>query len=206
MAEEAKSGATPLEGDGKRILLILGTPKSDGLCHALAEAYSNGARAQGHVVRQLRLGELQFDPILREGYGQHQALEPDLLEAQRQIHWAEHLVFVYPVWWGGVPALLKGFFDRTFLPGFAFKYRNRSQLWDKLLSGRTADLLVTLDTPPWYFRWIYGAPAHRQMVRTILGFCGIKTRRLSEFAPVRPSSEEQRQGWLRRAERLGVRA
>ncbi|PYC27643.1 NAD(P)H dehydrogenase [Aquipseudomonas alcaligenes] len=206
MAEEAKSGATPLEGDGKRILLILGTPKSDGLCHALAEAYSNGARAQGHVVRQLRLGELQFDPILREGYGQHQTLEPDLLEAQRQIHWAEHLVFVYPVWWGGVPALLKGFFDRTFLPGFAFKYRNRSQLWDKLLSGRTADLLVTLDTPPWYFRWIYGAPAHRQMVRTILGFCGIKTRRLSEFAPVRPSSEEQRQGWLRKAEELGVRA
>lgn len=206
MVEETKSGATPLEGDGKRILLILGTPKRDSLCHALAEAYSSGARGQGHVVRQLRLGELQFDPILREGLGQQQTLEPDLLEAQRQIHWAEHLVFVYPVWWGGVPALLKGFFDRTFLPGFAFKYRNRSQLWDKLLSGRTADLLVTLDTPPWYFRWIYGAPAHRQMVRTILGFCGIKTRRLTEFAPVRPSSEEQRQGWLRKAEGLGVRA
>lgn len=206
MVEETKSGATPLEGDGKRILLILGTPKRDSLCHALAEAYSSGARGQGHVVRQLRLGELQFDPILREGFGQQQTLEPDLLEAQRQIHWAEHLVFVYPIWWGGVPALLKGFFDRTFLPGFAFKYRNRSQLWDKLLSGRTADLLVTLDTPPWYFRWIYGAPAHRQMVRTILGFCGIKTRRLTEFAPVRPSSEEQRQGWLRKAEGLGVRA
>lgn len=206
MAEEAKSGATPLEGDGKRILLILGTPKHDSLCQALAEAYTQGARGEGHIVHQLRLGELQFDPILREGYGQNQALEPDLLEAQRQIHWAEHLVFVYPVWWGGVPALLKGFFDRTFLPGFAFKYRNRSQLWDKLLTGRTADLLVTLDTPPWYFRWVYGAPAHRQMVRTILGFCGIRTRRLAEFAPVRPSSEEQRQGWLRKAERLGVRA
>ncbi len=206
MVDEAKSGATPLEGDGKRILMILGTPKQDSLCHAIAEAYSNGARGKGHVVRQIRLGDLQFDPILREGYGQNQALEPDLLEAQRQIHWAEHLVFVYPVWWGGIPALLKGFFDRTFLPGFAFKYRNRSQLWDKLLIGRTADLLVTLDTPPWYFRWIYGAPAHRQMVRTILGFCGIKTRRLTEFAPVRPSSEEQRQGWLRKAESLGVRA
>ncbi|MBD9414783.1 NAD(P)H-dependent oxidoreductase [Pseudomonas sp. PDM16] len=206
MVDEAKSGATPLEGDGKRILMILGTPKQDSLCHAIAEAYSNGARGKGHVVRQIRLGDLQFDPILREGYGQNQALEPDLLEAQRQIHWAEHLVFVYPVWWGGIPALLKGFFDRTFLPGFAFKYRNRSQLWDKLLTGRTADLLVTLDTPPWYFRWIYGAPAHRQMVRTILGFCGIKTRRLTEFAPVRPSSEEQRQGWLRKAESLGVRA
>lgn len=110
-------------------------------------------------MRQLKLGEMQFDPILRDGYNHSQTLEPDLLEAQRQIHWAEHLVFVYPVWWGGIPALLKGFFDRVFLPGFAFKYRNRSQLWDKLLKGRTADLLVTLDTPPWYFRWIYGAPA-----------------------------------------------
>lgn len=203
---EGKSGATPLEGDGKRILLILGNPKKDSLCHALAEAYSLGAHSKGHVVRQLRLGEMQFDPILREGYEQSQNLEPDLLEAQRLIHWAEHLVFVYPVWWGGIPALLKGFFDRVFLPGFAFKYRNRSQLWDKLLSGRSADLLVTMDTPRWYFRWIYGAPAHRQMVRTILGFCGIKTRRLSEFAPVRPSSEEQRQTWLRKAEALGNKA
>jgi len=204
---EMKSGATPLEGDGKRILVILGTPKSGSLCHALSDAYAQGARSEGHVVRLLKLGELEFDPVLRDGYDQSQNLEPDLLEAQRQIHWAEHLVFVYPVWWGGFPALLKGFFDRAFLPGFAFKYRSgRSQLWDKLLSGRTADLLVTLDTPRWYFRWIYGAPAHRQMVRTTLGFCGVKTRRLSEFAPVRPSSEEQRQSWLRRAELLGTRA
>ncbi|MCY1278936.1 Flavodoxin-like fold protein [compost metagenome] len=206
MAEAVKHGATPLEGDGKRILMILGTPKPDSLCHALGEAYAVGARREGHVVRQLKLGEMQFDPVLRGGYDHNQNLEPDLLEAQRQIHWAEHLVFVYPVWWGGLPALLKGFFDRVFLPGFAFKYRGRSQLWDKLLTGRTADLLVTLDTPRWYFRWIYGAPAHRQMVRTILGFCGIKTQRLAEFSPVRPSSEAQRQNWLRRAEQLGGRA
>lgn len=206
MSEAAKSGATPLEGYGKRILMILGTPKGNSFCHALGEAYAQGARSKGHVVRQLKLGEMSYDPVLRDGYEQSQTLEPDLLEAQRQIHWAEHLVFVYPVWWGGIPALLKGFFDRTFLPGFAFKYRNRSQLWDKLLTGRTADLLVTMDTPPWYFRWIYGAPGHRQMTRTILGFSGIKTRRLAEFAPVRPSSEEQRQSWLRRAETLGSRA
>jgi len=205
MTETAKSGATPLEGDGKRILMIIGTPKGDSLCHALAEAYALGARTEGHVVRQIRLGEITFDPVLHEGYDQTQTLEADLLEAQRQIHWAEHLVFVYPVWWGGLPALLKGFLDRVLLPGFAFKYRSNSQLWDKLLSGRTADLLVTQDTPSWYFRWVYGAPAHRQMKHTILGFCGIKTRRLAEFSPVRPSSETQRQNWLRRAELLGSR-
>ncbi|UVE19698.1 NAD(P)H-dependent oxidoreductase [Pseudomonas sp. LS44] len=202
-----KTGATPLEGDGKRILMIFGTPKTGSLCHALGEAYAQGARSEGHVVRQLKLGEMQFDPILHGGYDSNQPLETDLLEAQRQIHWAEHLVLVYPVWWGGLPALLQGFFDRVFQPGFAFKYRNtRSQHWDKLLTGRSADLLVTLDTSRWYFRWIYGAPAHRQMTRTILGSCGVKTRRLTEFSPVRPSSEAQRQDWLRRAEQLGMRA
>ncbi|WP_070887019.1 NAD(P)H-dependent oxidoreductase [Pseudomonas sp. D1-3] len=205
MTDGAKSGATPLEGDGKRILMIIGSPKSDSLCHSLAEAYALGARTEGHVVRQMRLSEMSFDPVLHEGYSQSQALEPDLLEAQRQIHWAQHLVFVYPVWWGGLPAQLKGFFDRVLLPGFAFKYRSDSQRWDKLLGGRSADLLVTLDTPRWYFHWIYGAPAHRQMKRTILGFCGIKTHRLETFSPVRPSSESQRQNWIRRAELLGSR-
>lgn len=205
MTEMVKSGATPLEGDGKRILLVLGTPKTDSLCHALAEAYSQGARSQGHVIRQLKLAELIFDPVLHDGYDQSQPLEPDLLDAQRLIHWAEHLVLVYPVWWGGFPALLKGFFDRVFQPGFAFKYREHSPVLDPLLSGRTADLLVTLDQPAWHFRWLQGAPAHRQMMRSTLGACGIKTRRLAEFAPVRFSSEEQRQKWLRRAEQLGSR-
>jgi NAD(P)H dehydrogenase (quinone) len=201
---DPRSGATRLEGDGKHILMILGTPKRASLCHALCDAYAAGARGKGHVVRLLRLAELRFDPILHDGYEQNQALEPDLLEAQRQIHWAEHLVFVYPVWWGGLPALLNGFLERVLLPGFAFKLHERSQAWDKLLSGRSADLLVTLDTPRWYFRWVCGAPAHRQMVGTILGFCGIRTRRLSAFSPIRTATEEQRQGWLRKAQRLGA--
>lgn len=203
MNDAVKSGATRLEGDGKRILMIIGSPKRRSLCHSLADAWSAGARSKGHIVRELRLSEMNFDPVLHNGYEQSQTLEPDLLEAQRQIHWAEHLMVAYPVWWGGMPALLKGFFDRTFLPGFAFKYRNDGQAWDKLLSGRTADVLVTMDTPPWYYRWVYGAPGHRQIKRTILGFSGIKTLHLHVFAPVRTATEDQRLKWLNQAEKLG---
>jgi NAD(P)H dehydrogenase (quinone) len=203
MNDQVKSGATKLEGDGKRILMIIGSPKRTSLCHAIADAWTAGARSQGHIVRQLRLNEMTFNPVLHDGYEKSQTLEPDLLEAQRQIHWAEHLVIAYPVWWGGMPALLKGFFDRAFLPGFAFKYRNDSPDWDKLLSGRTADIIVTMDTPAWYFRWIYGAPGHRQLKRTILGFSGIKTLHLHEFSPLRRSTEEQRLKWLTQAEKAG---
>ena len=104
----------------QRILVILGHPSESSLCAGLAQSYIEGARAAGAEVRLLALGALTFDPLLHAGYRGEQALEPDLQAAQAQITWAEHLVWVYPTWWGAMPALLKGFIDRVFLPGFAF--------------------------------------------------------------------------------------
>jgi putative NADPH-quinone reductase len=129
-----------------------------------------------------------------------------LVKSQNDIQWAEHIVFVYPNWWGAMPSLMTGFIDRTFLPGFAFKYRDNSQFWDKLLTGRSAHLLVTMDTPPWYYRWIFRSPGHNEMKRTILGFCGIKVNRISEFSPIRDSSQEKRDKWLIITKRLGEKA
>lgn len=187
----------------KKTLLVLGHPSPDSFCAALADAYLVAARQAGRDVRQLRLGDLQFDPVLRQGYASIQPLEPDLVAAQEALSWAEHLVFVYPIWWGAMPALMKGFIDRIFLPGYAFKYRPNSVLWDKLLSGRTAHLLVTMDSPPWYFRWINGMPGHKQMKKTILEFSGIKPVRISSFGPVQGASAGQRGRWLDQARGYG---
>lgn len=191
---------------GKRILVMLGHPNRDSLSAALAQAYAEAASTAGHEVRFIALGELVFDPILHLGYRGSQALEPDLETAQDAIRWANHLVFAYPIWWGAMPALLKGFLDRTFLPGFAFRYRTNSILWDRLLAGRSAQLLVCMDTPPWYYRWVYRMPAHNQMRRTILEFSGIKPVKIAEFGPVRGSSDKQRGIWLEKARQLGQRA
>ena len=154
-------------------------------------------------MRTLALGDLAFDPILWNGYNEIQPLEPDLVKAQELIAWADHLVFVYPNWWGSMPALMKGFFDRTLLPNFAFKYRQDSPMWDKFLANRTAQLLVTMDTPSWFYRWVFKMPGHEQMKRTILGFCGIKVVKITEFAIVKKSSLDQRQKWLAIAKKLG---
>ncbi|MBF6032402.1 NAD(P)H-dependent oxidoreductase [Pseudomonas sp. P155] len=189
---------------GKRILLILGHPSGASFCAALAERYVQSAIDAGHEVRQLRLGELDFDPVLREGYRQIQALEEALSVAQSDILWAEHLTLVYPIWWGGIPALLKGFFDRVFLPGFAFKYRKGKAFPDKLLKGRTAHLLVTMDTPPWYYRWFYRMPGLHQVRKTTLEFCGIKPLRTLTFGPVLGSSDHQRKTWLRQAQAIAA--
>ena len=160
----------------------------------------------GIDVRELKLGDLNFDPILWNGYNKIQELEPDLVKASELIQWSDHIVFVYPNWWGTMPALMKGFFDRVFLPGFAFKYRDNSAFWDKLLSGRTAHLIVTMDTPPWYYRWIYHRPGHNEMKRTILGFCGIKVVKITEIAIVRNSLPKMRSKWISMAKKLGSNA
>jgi putative NADPH-quinone reductase len=188
-----------------RVAVILGHPETQSFCGAIARAYAESARAAGAEVREINLGELSFDPVLWHGYSRQQSLEPDLLEAQETIRWADVVVFAYPNWWGSVPALLKGFIDRVFLPGFAFKYRENSPFWDRLLSGRSARLLVTMDTPDWFYRLVWHQPGHQMMRRTILGFSGIKPVRRATFGPVRGSTDAARDKWLARAGECGAR-
>ena len=188
-----------------RVLVILAHPAEDSLCHALAASYVAGAQQSGAEVRRLDLGRMSFDPMLRQGYRETQHMEPDLVVAQQELLWAQHLVFVYPTWWGTMPALLKGFLDRVLLPGFAFRYRRDSVWWDRLLAGRSAQLITTMDTPPWYYRWFYRQPGHEQMRRTVLEFCGIRPVRVKSFGPVRSATPGQRARWLEWARRQGWR-
>ena len=187
---------------GKRVVVIVGHPAADSWCRALADSYAAAARAGGHEVRMLQLAQLNFDPSLHEGYRQIQALEPDLLAAQGTVAWAEHVVIAYPIWWGSVPALLKGFLDRILLPGFAFKYRPGKAFPEQLLRGRSAQLLVSMDTPPWYFRWVYRMPGIVQLKKTTLEFCGIAPVKVAAFGPLIASSSAQRASWLVKAARL----
>jgi len=186
-----------------KILLINGHPSRESFCYALSQAYKQGAQSVGAEVREINIGDLKFSPNLAHGYRKRTELEEDLLKAQDSIRWAEHLVFSYPTWWGTMPALLKGFIDRTFLPGFAFKYRDNSIWWDRLLTGRSARVIVTMDSPVWFFRLVNGKPGHKAMKKMILEFCGIKPVRITSFGSVKRSSENQRIRWLEKVKRLG---
>ncbi|MBU2465854.1 MAG: NAD(P)H-dependent oxidoreductase, partial [Bacteroidetes bacterium] len=128
----------------KNILIIHGHPVNDTFIDQLQQAYTDAAKSRAASVRKLVLREKHFNINFSEGYRGNQALEKDLIEAQEAISWADHLVFFYPNWWGTYPALLKGFIDRTFLPGFAFKYRSGRTDPERLLKGKTARLVVTM--------------------------------------------------------------
>ncbi|NWJ52234.1 MAG: NAD(P)H-dependent oxidoreductase [Bacteroidetes bacterium] len=187
----------------KRILIINGHPDKKSFCTELANGYKKGADLTGAECKLIHLIDLNFDPILRYGYRQRTELEPDLLAVQQDILDSDHLVFVYPTWWGTYPALLKGFIDRVFLPKFAFKYREDSLLWDKLLKGKSARLIVTMDTPKWYYSLIYHSPGHNSMKKGILGFCGVTPVKVTTFGPIKSSSLKTRNKWLQKIEEIG---
>mgnify|MGYP003396533328 FL=1 len=187
----------------KKILIINGHPDEKSFCFALAESYKKGADTNGAECRLVHLTDLQFNPVLTYGYRVVSELEPDLQKMQQYILQADHLVFVYPTWWGTYPALLKGFIDRVFLPNFSFYFHKDSPFWDKLLKGKTARLIVTMDTPKWYYWLVYRSPGHNSMKRAILEFCGIKPVRITSFSPVKSSDELKRKKWLNEVEALG---
>ncbi len=189
----------------RKILIINGHPNPQSYCQGLCNVYKGAAQKGGYDVKLLNLHELQFDLNLKLGYSMSQDSTPDIIKAQEMIKWAEHLVFVHPVWWGSVPALLKGFIDSAFLPGFAFKYKKDSVWWDKLLSGRTARIIYTSDTPIWVYKYFYGQPSVRQLKSRTLQFCGINQVKVPGIGPIRRSTQEFRDKWLEKIYALGTK-
>lgn len=189
----------------KKIVIINGHPNKDSFNFGVAAAYKEGAAESGAEIKEIVIAKLNFNPNLQFGYQKRMELEPDLLNAWEIIQWADHLVWVHPVWWGGFPALMKGFIDRLFLPGFAYKYRENSVWWDKLLKGKTAHIITTLDQPGWYYWLMYGRPSVNQLKKSILGFCGVKTKKVTYIGIVRDSKEDQRRKWLGKVKELGRR-
>lgn len=174
-----------------RIYLLLAHPDSVSFNGALADAYAEAALAAGHEVRRQNIGELTFDPILWKGYREIQALEPDLIAAQENIRWCERWVIFYPVWWGSVPGLLKGFFDRVLCADFAYKYHEKDPFWDKLLKGRSAHVVTTSDAPTLWLWLQYRNSDVNAVRRGTLEFCGFSPVRVTRIDRVKYLTGEQ---------------
>lgn len=189
----------------KKILIINGHPNKESFNFGIAASYKKGVQQNADAeIKEIVIADLQFNPNLKFGHQKRIELEPDLLETWEKIKWADHLVWVHPVWWGGLPAITKGFIDRLFLPGFAFQPRENSIWWDKLLKGKTAHIITTLDQPSWYYRFAYGRPSVNQLKKATLEFCGIKPVKVTYIGIVKTSKEDLRKKWLEKVEKLGT--
>lgn len=184
-----------------RVFIIIGHPDTQSFCRKLGESYAEGAREAGHEVRMANLSDLSFDPILHKGYRELQELEPDLKKIQEDVLWCEHLVIIYPSWWSTMPAILKGMFDRVWLPGFAFRFHPSGLWWDGLLKGRTARVFVTSDASPIFTRIIFGDTTN-EIRKGILWFSGIKPK-VKKIGPLKHADDKKKEKWLAKFRKWG---
>lgn len=185
----------------KKIFILLGHTDPATLSGAFADCYEREARAAGHDVRRMNIHEMHFDPILHEGYKAIQQLEPDLEDFRENVRWCEHFVVFYPTWWSTMPAMLKGLFDRAWLPHFAFNFADHGLTWKKLLKGRSARIVTSANTAPWMLIFMYGPPTVT-LELCLLRFAGLRARS-AVFGPSERASDQTKARWFRRVERLG---
>lgn len=191
-----------------RILVVVGHPLAGSLSHELAEHYAEAARAAGAQVRVRDLSEHQPgnppDRASLRSVGEDRSwLDPLVAADLADLEWAQHVLIVFPQWWGLCPAVLKAWIDRTFVSGVTYRslpgYR-----WERLLTGRTARLIMTFDVPRWYNLLVYRDAAIAALRHATLGYCGVRTVGVSRFSPVKTSTAELRARWAAQAAEFGA--
>lgn len=184
----------------KKILVINGHPNKDSFNSVIAHTYIKSALEAGSEVRYIAIGELDFNPNLQFGYRQRMELEPDLVKALEDIQWSEHQIWIHPLWWLGMPAIMKGFFDRTFLPGITFK-SNKNGLSEGLLNGRTGRIITTAgDLSIDIYEEIYKSSGLVQLKKGILEYCGISSIEDHFIGPLYELDENDRKKWISQIE------
>ena len=189
----------------RRIVIIQGHPDPAGhhLLHAMADAYGEGATGAGHEVRRIEVAKLDFPLLRTQAQFETGTLPPDLAQPREDMRWAEHWVFLFPLWHGTLPALFKGFLEQIFRPGFTMEYKKEG-FPKRLLAGRSARIVVTMGMPALLYRWYFGAYGIRSFERSMLSFAGIKPIRESLFG-LTFADDRKRARWIVQMRRHGKR-
>ncbi len=190
----------------RRVVIIQGHPDPDQshLCHALADAYAQGAIDAGHGVTRIDIAGIDIPPLRNKTEFEHDDLPESLKPARDAVVSSEHVVIIFPLWLGTMPAMVKAFFEQLMRPGVAFLYQEKA-MPKKLLAGRSAHVVVTMAMPAFVYRWIYFAHGVRALERNILNFVGIKPVRKTYLGPAEGKDDRRRTAWLERMRADGAR-
>jgi len=192
----------------RNILIVDGHPDSrEGrYVHAISQAYADAATEAGHEVKTINVADWQFEWLKNADEFLKDQPSQAIAYAQSQIAWCDHIVILYPLWLGSMPALLKAFFEQVMRPNFAFKNEPGGKLPKKLLAGRSARVIVTMGMPSLFYKWYFRAHSLKSLERNILGFVGFAPIRANVIGNVEGMGPEKRQAWLKRIRQLAAAA
>jgi len=187
-----------------RVVIIEGHPdvRENRFGHALAAAYARGAVEGGHEVRRIEVSRIDFPLLRTKDDGENAAAPTSMRAAQADIAWAEHLGILFPLWLGSMPGLLKAFLEQVLRPGFAMKLESGGS-WTKLLTGKSARIVVTMGMPAFIYRWYFRAHSLKSLKRSVLRFVGVTPISETLIGSIETCGDARRRKWLQRLYHLG---
>ena len=190
----------------KNIVIVQGHPDTEKThyCHALATAYAEGAIEKGHFVKFFNVTSLSAPFLHNQKEFETQSVDPEIQSIQTAIQWADHILIVYPLWLGTMPAMLKHFFEQVFRPNFAFSQSANEKWPKKLLRGKSARVVVTMGMPAWLYRWFFHAHSLKSLEQNILSFVGISPIQHSLIGSIDAVKDKNRVKWLGKMKHLGA--
>lgn len=190
----------------RRVLVINGHPDGspERLCAGLVEAYAEGAREGGHEVETISIAALDIPFLHTQEAFEKGDIPKSLAAAGEAVRRAEHVVIVFPLWLGTMPALLKAFLEQVLRPGVAFEYSKSGP--KSLLSGRSARMVVTMGMPAFVYRLYFLSHGVAGLRRSILRFVGFNPVRTTLIGMVTMGGSDKQSKWPERMKALGRRA
>lgn len=189
-----------------RIAIVFNHPYEGSFCNALLQAVTLGLSRAGHEVDLLHLDRDGFNPVMTaadlKAFRSKAPVDPQVLAYQSVLSRADHLVFIFPIWWELMPALTKGFIDKVIFPGVAYDYTNSANtlmhpLWSRL-NGVT--ILTTMNTPGWLYWLVFSDAIKKALVLGTFRKMGYRNVKWLSFNRVKAVSKERRERWLRQVE------
>lgn len=185
-----------------RVTIIFNHPYEGSYCNAILETVSKGLRKANHEIDLIHLDNDQFNPVMTssdlKAFRDKSPVDPKVLEYKGKLEKADHLIFIFPIWWELMPAMTKGFIDKVIFPGVAYDYTNKENTRMKPLFNKIKGVTVitTMNTPKLLYRLFFGNAIKKALILGTFWKIGYKNRKWISFNNVKKVSQEKRIKWL----------
>ncbi|MGR5146867.1 NAD(P)H-dependent oxidoreductase [Photobacterium alginatilyticum] len=192
-----------------RVLIVFNHPYEMSFCNAILKAVKRGLDEGNHDIDLIHLDNDNFAPVMRgkdlqafalartDPERSQQLLDEQVLDYKQRIERADHIVFIFPIWWELMPALTKGFIDKLIFPGIAYDYNSKgTRMFSKLDKLKGVTMITTMNTPSIAYRLLFGNAIKKALLLGTFWKIGVKNRKWINLTYVKFTSDKKRSKWL----------
>lgn len=184
-----------------RTVIVYNHPYSGSFCHALLESTKKGVLSAGYELDVIDLDQDKFNPVMSGkdllAFRDHKVVDEQAQDYVQRIQKADHLVFIFPIWWELMPAMMKGFIDKVIFPGAIYNYTKSGYGMKTLLTNlKSTTVITTMNTPKPIYKFVFGNAIQKSLIKGTFKKTGMKNVKWISFNMVKASKPQTREKWL----------